>query len=87
MGKGDRMSVADRIRTFIVEEIGWRGDPAGLGDDSPLMEAGVIDSMGVFHLISFLESEFGIEVQDDDLVPDNFATISNIEQLVARRGG
>lgn len=81
------MSFSDQIRTFIIDEIGWRGTAEDLGDESPLMEAGVIDSMGVFHLISFLEAEFGIEVLDEDLLPDNFATISSIGGLVTRRGG
>ena len=81
------MSVSDQIRQFIIEGIGWKGAPERLLDESPLMDAGVIDSMGVFHLISFLEEEFGIEVLDEDLVPNNFATIANIEALVSRRGG
>lgn len=79
------MSASGRIHRFVVDEIGWKGAPEDLVDDTPLMEEGVFDSMAVFHLISFLEDEFGIEVLDEDLVPDNFATIASIEQLVARR--
>lgn len=81
------MSVFDRVHRFVIDEIGWKDAPDDLVADTPLMEAGVFDSMGVFHLISFLEDEFDIEVLDEDLVPDNFATIATIEHLVARRGG
>ena len=81
------MSVFSRVHQFVIDEIGWKGSPEDLEADTPLMEMGVFDSMGVFHLISFLEDEFDIEVEDEDLVPDNFASISAIESLVARRGG
>ena len=81
------MSVFSQVHRFVIDEIGWNGAPDELEEDTPLMEMGVFDSMGVFHLISFLEDEFDIEVEDEDLVPDNFASIAAIEQLVARRGG
>ncbi len=73
----------DRIRTFILEELGWYGPPGELTDDYPLIEREVIDSMGLFKLVTFLE-ESGIEVADDDLVPDNFASLGAITALAAR---
>lgn len=76
----------DRIRTFILEELGWYGPPSELTDDYPLIEREVIDSMGLFRLVTFLE-ESGIEVADDDLVPDNFASLDAITALAARSSG
>jgi acyl carrier protein len=47
----------------------------------------VLDSVSIYQLVGFMENEFGIEVDDDDLLPDNFSTISAIERLVkAKRG-
>lgn len=73
----------DRIRTFILEELGWFEPPEALTDDYPLIEREVIDSMGLFQLVTFLEEQ-GVEIADDDLVPDNFATLGSIMALTTR---
>jgi len=79
------MSMAERVRDFIIDEAQWDRSREHLTDDYPLLENGLIDSLGIFHLVSFLESEFGVEVQDEELVPENFGTIANIAQLVASK--
>lgn len=74
------MRTEDTIRDFIVTELQANGKQ--LTDQTPLLEAAVLDSMGLFQLVSFLESEFEIEVLDQDLVPDRFGTIRDIARLV-----
>jgi acyl carrier protein len=74
------MSTTDRIRSFIVDELGWRGET--LTDDFPLLENRVIDSLGLFRVVGFLEAEYGVKIGDDKLVPANFATLTTIAQLV-----
>jgi acyl carrier protein len=72
--------VTDRIRNFILEDLGWRGPE--LTDDFPLLENLVIDSLGLFRVVGFLETEYGVQIPDDKLVPENFATLSTIARLV-----
>lgn len=76
------MSADQQIRDFIVGELQFQGKPEDLTDDYPLLENEVIDSMGIFQIVSFLESDLGVEVDDDELVPDNFATIKSIVGLI-----
>ena len=45
----------------------------------------VLDSLGVFQLIAFLEERFGIAIADTDITPENFGTLERIERLVAGR--
>ena len=45
----------------------------------------MIDSTGVLELVGFLEENFGIRIQDDELVPENLDTIDNIVQFVTRK--
>jgi acyl carrier protein len=45
----------------------------------------VIDSTGVLELVGFLEENFGIRIQDEELVPENLDTIDNIVQFVTRK--
>jgi len=74
------MSTTDQLRNFIVSELGWRGGE--LPDDYPLIENHVIDSLGLFQIVGFLETEYGVTIDDGDLTPDKFATLNAIAQLV-----
>lgn len=79
------MSIENQLRSFIIEELRWNGRSAELTDDYPLIDRGVVDSLGIFSIVSFVESEFGIEVQDEELVPENFGTIAGIARLVGAK--
>ena len=76
------MSTTDRLRNFIVSDLGWRG--GALADDYPLIENHVIDSLGLFQLVGFLETEYGVTIDDGDLTPDKFATLNAIAELLER---
>jgi acyl carrier protein len=78
---GRRMATTDRVRDFIMDELRWRGNRADLTDDYPLLENGVIDSLGLLRIVEFLESQCGAEIDDRELVPTNFATLAAIARL------
>jgi acyl carrier protein len=73
------------IRAFIVERLAPATGRTQLADDEDLIDTGVVDSLGIFQLVAFLEERFGIAIADTEITPDNFATIERIEQLVAGR--
>jgi acyl carrier protein len=80
------MSIEDDIRRFISEEL----RPAQtdvLTDTYPLLDRQVLDSMGLFQLVAYLEDDLGVEVGDDELGPEHFQTISSIAQLVRSKRG
>jgi acyl carrier protein len=74
--------IEDALRGFILEDLNWNGLPEDITDDYPLIDRHVVDSMGLFQLVSFLESEFGVEILEEELVPANFGTIRDIARLV-----
>ncbi len=76
------MTVQDRLRSYIVRELRFPGPESDLSDDLPLLEREILDSMGILQVVTFLEGEFGVEVDDEDLVAENFATITDIARLV-----
>jgi len=80
------MEVTSQVRQFIRQDLAAGGAMA-LADTDPLVERGVLDSMGVLRLILFLEERFGIRVADQELVPENFGTLERIGALVARKKG
>lgn len=73
-----------RIKAFITENF-YVPDPAALADDGSLLDQGIIDSTGVLELTAFLEQAFGIQVSDDELVPENLDSLNNLDAYVARK--
>ncbi len=58
-----------------------------LTDDASFLESGVIDSTGVLELISYMETRFGITVEDHELVPENLDSINGLLRFVQKKGG
>jgi acyl carrier protein len=56
-----------------------------INDATPLLDAGIIDSLGVLELVAFLESSFLIKVTDEELTPENFANITNLTSFVDQK--
>lgn len=76
----------DRVRSFISSMFLIDGNST-LGDDDSLLQLQIVDSTGFLELVGFLESEFGIKVGDDELVPENLDSLSSIENFLARKLG
>jgi len=78
-------SVAREVREYILSHF-LPGDPEdSLADDDLLLEGGIIDSGSVISLVLFLEDQFGMQVADDDLVVENFASVERISSFVASK--
>jgi acyl carrier protein len=75
--------ITDVLKEFISQVLAY-GDDLKLEDDSDLLEKGVIDSMSLVRLVSFLEERYKIEIQDEDIVPACFRSPRAIEGLVTR---
>jgi acyl carrier protein len=76
------VSTQQQIQALIIDNLNWTGSRDELTDDYPLIEKHVIDSLGMLKLIPLLEDAFGIEVDDEDLVPTNFGSIGEIASFV-----
>jgi acyl carrier protein len=70
------------IRAFISEELTSDQFHEALTDDYPLLDRQVLDSLGLFQLVAFLENEYGIQIDDEELVPANFGSIKDVSHLV-----
>lgn len=72
------------IHKFIVDNFMF-GQADGLKYDESLLQKGVIDSTGVLELVSFLQDNFNITVEDDEIVPSNLETINGIVAYVSKK--
>jgi acyl carrier protein len=66
----------------MASNLRWSGSWSDIDEDYPLLEKQVIDSLGMVTLVSLLEDEFNVEIDDGDVVPSNFRTIKDIAGLV-----
>jgi len=85
--KGDIMTteIASRVRAFIEDNFLFRADQEGIDASESLLEAGLIDSTGILELVGFLETEFALQMADDEIVPENLDSIDAIAAYVARK--
>lgn len=81
------MESKERIRTYIAEELDG-GIPAGqIGDDFALLD-GLLDSVSILRLVGFLEDEFSVVIEDQELIPENFGSVNRIVEFVeSKRSG
>jgi acyl carrier protein len=79
--------VIERTRAYVVENFLYMRPDYQIGDNDSLLERGIIDSMGVMELVSFIETEFGIAVGDDDVTETNVGSLRAIGSFVASRAG
>jgi acyl carrier protein len=73
------------INTHLVQECLFDQPGAVLGNDEHLVEEGILDSLGIFVLIAFLEKQFAIKVQPEDIILANFKTVRAIAGMVAAK--
>ena len=72
------------IKTFIIENFLF-GSQDGLKDETSFLEEGIIDSTGILELVTFLEEEFSITIEDEELVPENLDSINNVTAFLERK--
>jgi acyl carrier protein len=77
----------ESVRDFLIDEHYWQGPREELSDQLPLIADRVIDSMGLLRLVAFLEEEFGVTIDDTEVVPTNFGTIAGIAALMRTKQG
>jgi acyl carrier protein len=78
------MNTAERVRSFLMTNF-YIPDPAQLGNEASLLGRGIVDSTGILEVVAFLESEFGVSVADEEMLPANLDSINNITAFVERK--
>lgn len=77
--------IKDSIKKFVLENFLFGADDDALNYDDSFLEKGIVDSTGVLEVVSFIEDEFNIAVDDEELIPENLDTINNLAGFVKRK--
>src|ERR1051326_1552252 len=78
------MQIENKIREFILRNLYYAED-SYIGDDDSFLETGVIDSMGVMELVTFIQSEFGVVAAQQEIVVENFDSIRKLADFVRKK--
>lgn len=81
------MHLETRIRDYLAHNLLYVEDCVEYDDDTSFISEGLIDSMGVMELVGFVSSQFGISVEQQELTPDNFDSVSKLAKYIRRKTG
>ena len=76
-------SIRDKIREYVLNAA--MADEAKISDGSLIFREGYFDSMGFMKMLTFIEENFEVKVNDADLVEENFESINAISKFIVRK--
>lgn len=75
----------EKIREFIFKNFLFDASDSSLKDDDSFLEQGIIDSTGMLELVVFLDENFGIRVEDNELIPENLDSVNRLTDFIIRK--
>ncbi len=78
------MQIEQKIQEFLMSNF-FLDDSFVINRDESLIYQGVLDSTGTIELISFIEKEFDITINNDEIIPENFDSIQSIISFISSR--
>ena len=78
-------TVEQEVRTFLADNFSLGRDVSHLSGSQSLTERGFIDSVGIVEVLTFLETQYDIRINDDETVPENIDTIDNIVRFIGAK--
>jgi acyl carrier protein len=79
------MGILENLEKFLLTTLAIKLSRKSLDPDEDLLELGVIDSLGLMKLVVFMEDTFGIKVNDEEIVPENFNCLNSMAKFVEKQ--
>lgn len=76
------MNISEEIRGFVLNDIMRGEDPSQVDDEFDLIESGILDSLAMMQLVTFMEGRFAIQVNTNELIPENFGSVARLAAYV-----
>jgi len=83
----DNRQIEPAIRNFIASRLLYSNEGFPYNDDTPLLREGIIDSLGVVELVEFVQGQFAVKVEQQEVRPDNFDSVAKLASFVRRKLG
>lgn len=79
------MSFEQRIRNYILENFLFTDDESAIDVNASFLEEGILDSTGILEVIMFLEEEFDVKVIDEEMIPENLDSVTNLVKFISKK--
>lgn len=79
------MDIKGPIKKYIAENLLFSQSGFPYDDNASFLQEGIIDSIGVMELTTFVSQTFKIDVPPGDITPDNFDSVEKLSNYIARR--
>jgi acyl carrier protein len=80
-------TIETKIKDYISRNLLYTSNSFKYSDDASFLEEGIVDSQGVMELVLFVEDSLGVTVEDFEITPDNFDSVSKLAAYVQRKKG
>ena len=87
MSQTVEQNIEPSIRDFIATRLLYSNEGFNYADDASLLREGIIDSLGVVELVEFLQAQFQLKVEQQEVRPDNFDSVAKMAAFVRRKRG
>ena len=79
------MTIEKKLRSYILDNFLFTDDESALKSSDSFLDKGIIDSTGIMEVIFFLEEEYGVKVEDDEMVPENLDSVDNLVSYIEKK--
>lgn len=77
--------VEEMLRKYIADNIMFAKEGYPYADDASFLENGILDSTNILELVMFVEEEFGITTEDNEIVPEHFDSVRKLSLFVRNK--
>jgi len=79
------MQTETKVREFVLKNYLFTTEQSALKSEDSFMKSGIMDSTGILEMIMFLHDEFGVDVMDDEMVPENLDSVNNVVAFLGKK--
>ena len=81
------MTIETQIKAYIAKNLLFSSNGFKYSDEASFLEEGIVDSQGVMELVAFVEDTFHVSVDDMEIIPDNFDSVSKLASYIRCKTG
>jgi len=74
--------IKSELREYMIETFLFGDTTTEFSDSDSFMEKGIVDSTGILEVITFVEDNYDIKIEDEELIPENLDSINNLEKFI-----
>lgn len=79
------MDIREELRGYLAQNVLYVEDDYSYSNDASFIQEGLIDSMGIMELVTYVQKRFGIGIAQEEVVPENFDSVNKLAAFIERK--